>query len=85
MKAAEIEKAVKNLDNIRIVIRVSADTRLGTYSFQNKAAGNATIAEWLSSRILPIVSGHEVVVVNGNGAMPKGNTILATVRASYEH
>ena len=85
MTPAEIEQAVLGMDEVRIVIRAPANARLGDYSYKRKAADNASVTEWLDQRIRPIASGHEVVVIDGNGASPHGRTKLATLRASYEH
>ncbi|MBV9783705.1 MAG: hypothetical protein JO264_07775 [Acidisphaera sp.] len=80
----EIEQTVFELDEIRIVIRASTTTQLGSYQYARKAAENASIAEWLEQRIKPIIKGHGVVVVDGNGNVPHGRTRLSTLRASYE-
>lgn len=80
----EIEQAVFELDEIRIVIRAGTNTQLGSYQYARKAAENASVAEWLEQRIKPITKGHGVVVIDGNGNVPHGRTRLSTLRASYE-
>ena len=80
----EIEQAVFELDEIRIVIRAKTNTPLGSYQYTRKAAENASVAEWLDQRIRPIVDDHGVVVIDGNGNVPHGRTRLSTLRASYE-
>ena len=85
MTPAEIEDSVMKMDEIRIVIRAPSNAKLGDYIYQRKAADNASVVEWLDQRIRPIVSGHDVVVIDGNGASPHGRTKLATLRATYEH
>ena len=80
----EIEQAVFELDEIRIVIRAGTNTQLGTYQYTRKAAENASVAEWLDQRIKPILKNHAVVVIDGNGNVPHGRTRLSTLRASYE-
>ena len=80
----EIEQAVFELDEIRIVIRAGTNTQLGSYQYTRKAAENASVAEWLDQRIKPITNNHAVVVIDGNGNIPHGRTRLSSLRASYE-
>lgn len=80
----EIEQAVFELDEVRIVIRADTDTPMGSYKYARKAAENASITEWLDQRIRPIVNGKGVVVIDGNGNVPHGRTRLSTLRSSYE-
>ena len=80
----EIEQAVFELEEIRIVIRADTTKQLGAYQYARKAAENASISEWLEQRIKPIIMGNSVVVVDGNGNVPHGRTRLSTLRASYE-
>jgi hypothetical protein len=82
--ASEIEQAVFDLEEIRIVIRASLRTQLGDFNYSRKAAGNSSITEWLEQRIHPIITGNQVVVVDGSGALPHGRTKLEKLRASYE-
>lgn len=84
MTPVEIEQAVFELDEIRIVIRAGSTSQLGSYQYARKAAENASVSEWLEQRIKPAINGHGVVVVDGNGNIPHGRTRLSTVRASYE-
>jgi hypothetical protein len=84
LTALEIEQAVFELEEIRIVIRAPANGNFEPYQYTRKAAENASIAEWLEQRVKPIINGHGVVVVDGNGNIPHGRTRLSTLRASYE-
>jgi hypothetical protein len=84
MTASEIEQAVFDLEEIRIVIRSPSREQLGDFVYSRKAAGSASITEWLDQRILPVVNGHSVVVVDGTGALPHGRTKLEKLRDSYE-
>lgn len=83
MTPLEIEQSVFELDEIRIVVRAAVSAQLGLYDYSRKAAENASISEWLDQRIRPIVQGHGVVVIDGNGNIPHGRTRLSTLRASY--
>jgi hypothetical protein len=84
MTPTEIEQKIFDLEEIRVVIRAQSNTKLGNYNFDRKAAINASISEWLSSRVYPILDGNEIVVVDGTGAIPHGRTKLAKLRESYE-
>jgi hypothetical protein len=84
MTAAEIEQAVYEREEVRIVIRAPSRAVLGDYTNVRAAPGTASVAEWLAQRILPQMVGQEVVVIDGNGAIPHGRTRMATLRASYE-
>lgn len=85
MTPTEIEQRIFELEEIRVVVRAASNERLGNYNFDRKAAANASITDWLNSRVLPLLDGNEVVVVDGTGAIPHGRTKLAKLRESYEH
>jgi hypothetical protein len=84
MKPVEIEQAVLEKDEVRIVIRAPVSVDLGDYFYHRKAADSASVTEWLEQRIRPIIGNYDVVVIDGNGASPHGRTKMGTVRASYE-
>lgn len=83
MTPIEIEQAAFDLDEVRIVIRAPMREQLGDYNYARKAAGSATISEWLEQRIFPITGAHGVVVVDGAGSVPHGRTKLENLRAGY--
>ena len=84
MSPREIEQAVLDLEQIRIVIRAPIKEKLGDFSYDRKAAGTTTVSEWLDQRIKPIIEGADVAVVDGTGVTPNGRTSMATLRKSYE-
>ncbi len=84
MTPGDIEQAVFELEEVRIVIRAAPNTVLDDYNFVRKAADNSSLNEWLEQRIRPIIRGNSVVVVDGSGNVPHGRTKMATLRASYE-
>lgn len=83
MTPREIEQAVFELEQVRIAIQAPTKTPMGDYSFQRKAAGSATILEWLQQRVFPIVGGYGVTVIDGTGAIPNGRTKMETLREGY--
>jgi hypothetical protein len=82
---AEIEQAVFDLEEVRIVIRAPKREALNDFDYDRKAAGNTSITDWLDQRIRPLVGDHQVVVVDGTGALPHGRTKMDKLRASYAH
>jgi hypothetical protein len=84
MRPAELEQAVFELEEVRIVVRATASADLGDYSYERKAAGSASISEWLEQRVKPCTDGFPVVVIDGSGALPHGRTKMSRLRASYE-
>jgi hypothetical protein len=84
MTPEELEQAVFDRDEVRIVVRARRGTQLGDYNYARKAAGAATLAHWLGQRVTPLLAGHEVVVIDGWGTRPNGRTKLINLRASYE-
>ncbi len=83
MTLREIEQAVFELEEVRIAIQAPTNTKLGDYNYQRKAAGTASISEWVQQRIIPLVGKHGVTVVDGTGAIPHGRTKMETLRNSY--
>ena len=53
------------------------------YTYERKAKGDMTVAEWKNVRFYPSYVGFEVDVLNGDGESVPGNTRLSTVRDSY--
>ncbi len=53
------------------------------YTYERKAKGDMTVAEWKNVRFYPSYAGFEVDVLNGDGESVPGNTRLSTVRDSY--
>jgi hypothetical protein len=53
------------------------------YSFERMAKNSMTIADWKAQRFNPSYPGLKVDVLNGNGDVAAGNTLLSSVRDSY--
>jgi hypothetical protein len=80
----EIESAVLELEDVRIVIRADSSAKLGDYKYQRQAAATMTVSEWLEQRVRPLLQDHGVVVIDGNNAIPHGKTLMGTIRKTYE-
>lgn len=83
MTIRELEQRVWEQDKVRIAIRDRATARVGNYTYRNAAQGNWRITQFLTNRILPLVSDREVIVMDGKGNVPHGGTQLRTLRESY--
>lgn len=79
----ELEQIIYELEEVRVVIRAPTNAEIGVYPYSRKAAGNASITEWLQQRVAPASLGYEVAVIDGGGAIPHGRTKMETLRASY--
>jgi hypothetical protein len=84
MTPQEIENAVLELEEVRIVIRANSSAKLGDYKYNRKAAGTMSVSQWLEGRLHPILNGNGVVVIDGNNAIPHGRTLMDTLRESYK-
>lgn len=83
MRVDEFEKAVWEIDKIRIRIRAPVGKQIGDYGYRNWAAQTTSVTNWLATRITPKLNGHEVSVIAGDFSEPHGATYLKTLRASY--
>ena len=85
MTIQELEYKVWVQDNIRIVVRGALNTKIGDYSQKKSAQGNWSVTEFIKKRLEPILNGHEVMVLMGDGEQPHGGTLLSSVRPSYKN
>ncbi|MGB2937816.1 MAG: hypothetical protein WBD05_06420 [Phycisphaerae bacterium] len=83
MTVQELEDKVLEQDGIRIVIRDAATAKVKTYCHKNAAQLSWRITQFLQKRIVPLLNGQEVVVLDGNGEQPHGGRLLSSIRASY--
>ena len=83
MTVAEFEKAVWNLEGIRIVVRASEGTIVGDYKHKNRGAKMDTVSEWRDRRVASCLGDLEFVIVDGNGEHAHGNMKLQTLRETY--
>lgn len=84
MNIWELEQAIYEREEVRIVVRGPIRTQVDDYQYQRAASGTSSVTEWLNQRVYPLTGTHEIVVIDGNGAIPHGRTRMATLRASYE-
>ncbi|MBZ9637805.1 MULTISPECIES: hypothetical protein [Clostridium] len=83
ISAAELERQIFELEEIRVVIRTNKTTQYDTYDYIRKAASNTSITDWYLTRLKPIIGEDEATIIDGNGTSPHGRTNIETVRNSY--
>jgi hypothetical protein len=54
------------------------------YDFDRKMKGSATVSEWKEKRFSSAYSGYGCRVLKGDGTEAAGQTLLSTVRETYE-
>ena len=84
MRVIEFEQAVLDIEEVVIRIRAPQAERVDEYDYERRAAGSTTVTNWLETRIVPRLKGHQVSIVDGNGQTPHGRTKLETLRSTYE-
>jgi hypothetical protein len=89
-KVNKVEKRIRDVEGFKVRIRhengrdLRADKKgLPQYPYERKAKKNKTVADWKGDRFSNAFPGYGVDVLDANGVPVKGNTLLATVRKSY--
>ena len=83
MRVQELEDKVWTQDGIRIVVRAASAAEVRQYAHKKAAEVNWRVTEFLEKRINPLLDGKEVIVLEGNGEQPNGNSRLGSIRQSY--
>jgi hypothetical protein len=84
ISVSDLESKILEKEDIVVRVRAPADTKVNDYDYKRKAAGTQSVKEWLEGRVIPLINGHEVVVVGGDYTAPHGRTKLDTLRETYE-
>lgn len=83
---SELEKQIFEREEIKVVIRAKSSTEVKPYNYERKASNNASVTDFIETRIKPIVGPDiEVEIVNGQSQKPHGRTKMETLRKSYEN
>ena len=83
MKVREFEQRVWELEGLRIVVRANRNDEVEEYDYRNAANANWRTAEFVENRIARRIDGREVTVIQGDGNITHGNTLLYALRDSY--
>ena len=54
------------------------------FNYDRKSKGSLSVSSWIEKRFRPVYPGYNCVVLNGDGTTAHGNTLLSSVRATYE-
>ncbi len=65
-------------------IEPSENGILGSYPFDRKLTGSKTVADWKRDRFEKTYHGYSCRVHYENGTEAPGQTLLSTVRSTYE-
>ncbi len=55
-----------------------------SYGYGNRAKGSMTVNDWKVCRFRATYPGYDCRVLNANGSEAHGNTLIETVRSTYE-
>ena len=83
MTVEEFERAVWQIEGVRIRIRAPVETAIGDYSYARQAAQNTTVSGWCETRLYPRLKDHQVSILDGAFNYPHGLTRMDTLRESY--
>jgi hypothetical protein len=88
---ANVERKIRRVEGFRVrVLHLSGkDVRgdragLPQYAYHRAAENHITVEAWKTTRFRASYPGFEVEVVDARGNSVQGNTLLETVRATYE-
>lgn len=89
-KVKRVEKQIWDIEQfaVRICHLDGRDVRddkqgLPTYDYERCAKDTMTVAYWKETRFASKYPGFEVEVLDGDGYVANGNTLLSTLRDSY--
>ncbi|PHR19263.1 MAG: hypothetical protein COA37_17690 [Hoeflea sp.] len=80
----EFEEKVLAIEEIAILLRASTNELVEDYTYQKKASREASVTEWLDTRIKPLIGDIQPAVIDGEYRQPHGRTRLERLRNSYD-
>ncbi len=72
---------VMDLDGRLANMKVNGEAR---YDYERAASGSITVSDWKEQRFGKAYPRYKCNVLNSDGTVAHGNTLLSTVRSSYE-
>jgi len=83
--AIELEKQIFDIEKVRVIFRCKKSKRFDAegFGYTYKAKANTKIVDWINNRIRPLVGDEEVIVINGNGEIVNGRTLIGNIRNTY--
>ena len=82
--AMEIERKIKDVENITVVIRAKSDKRqFNDYSYEHKFAGNLTMDNWVNNRLKKSIGNIQFEIIRGDGTNAPLTMTMDSVRNCY--
>lgn len=82
--AMEIERKIKDIENITVVIRAKSDKRqFNDYSYERKFAGNLTMDSWVNNRLKKSIGNTQFEIIRGDGTNAPLTMTMDSVRNCY--
>ncbi|XZG70979.1 hypothetical protein ACTSKR_03670 [Chitinibacteraceae bacterium HSL-7] len=82
--ARELEALILEKEEVVVIIRTAPNRDLGEYNYERKAAGTASVSDWVEQRLKPALAGADFTIISGDYTHPHGRTKMSTLRAGYE-
>lgn len=86
-----VEKRIWDVEQFDVIIKhedgrdMRGDKQgIPMYDKSRMAKGQMTVSDWKAQRFHPAYAGLDVDILNGLGEPVAGNTLLSSVRDSYE-
>ena len=85
-----VEQKIEKIEGFKVNFirngrKVRADKEdVPQYDYSNAAQDKHTVADWIAGRFNNRYSGYDVYVLYPSGKVASGNTILKTVRGTYQ-
>lgn len=83
VSASEFERQVFDKEEVKLILRTPREQMFPAYNFQNKAASNMSISDWVETRVRKLVGDTQIEIIKGDGSTPHGRTHIEKVRESY--
>lgn len=82
--AIEIERKIKDIENITVVIRAKSDKQqFNDYSYERKFAGNLTMDSWVNNRLKKSIGNTQFEIIRGDGTNAPLTMTMDSVRNCY--
>jgi hypothetical protein len=86
-----VEKRIEAIEGFRVTIKHGRDGRdvrsdkqgIPQYGYERAAKGRMSVKDWRDGRFAKAYPGFEVDVINEDGRIAHGRTLLVTVRDGY--
>ena len=84
MLVRDFEEKILDVEGVRLIVRAASDDMVIGYNFSRKYKGSNSIRSWLDARVWENVGNFDVVIVDGEGDIPKRNTLMENLRDTYD-